>query len=372
MQKCEMNNGKESSENMSKKKRSKRSIWKNIIIVEIIILVLAGLSALYVLVLDKTPAFQFIGRMLSPVEGGKSILSRRSDTVKPYSLTSGEKYYKSLVAEGSINVLVMGCDAEGANYDTLLIMSIDEANNQIKLINIPRDIYIDYSDDVLKKLKKAFPKYTSSKGIYKINAAHTIGKFIGYKKDAGRFKNPEYEFTADLVEEVFGIYIDDYVFLKPSSFRKVVDYFGGVDIDVPYHMKYSDPTQNFSVHLEKGSQHLNGEQAEGFVRYRQGYDENGKFKGLGDIERKQNQVTFVKAFIKQHMTLGNIGKIISISGDLDKYLVSSIDNAKETAEYGKVAEKLYRNKFTTASEEIECKDEKIVEVYYLKIKTSGK
>lgn len=369
MQKCEMNIEKESSENMSKQKRS---IWKKFLIVEIIILVLAGLTALYVLVLSKTPAFQFIGRMLSPVEGSKSIISRRAETVKPYSLTGGEKYYKSLVDKDSINILVMGCDAEGSNYDTLLIASIDEANNQIKLINIPRDVYVDYSDDVLSRLKKAFPKYTSSKGIYKINAAHTIGDFIGYKKDAGRFKNSEYEFTADLIEEVFGIYIDDYVFLKPSSFRRVVDYFGGVDINVPYHMKYSDPTQNFAVHLEKGFQHLDGEQSEGFVRYRQGYDEKGKFKGLGDLERKQNQVSFVKAFIEQHMTLGNIGKIISITGDLDKYMVSSIDNAQETAEYGKVAEKLYRNKFAITSEEIECTDKEIDAIYYLILKTSGK
>lgn len=352
--------------------KKKTTVWKKILTVEIIILVLTGITALYVLVLSKTPAFQFIGRMLSPVEGGKSILSRRTDTVKPFSLTAGEKYYKDLVDKDSINVLVMGCDASGANYDTLLIASISETDNKIRLINIPRDIYINYSDEVLSRLAKAFPKYKSSKGIYKINAAHTIGKEIGYKKDAGRFKNSGYEFTADLVEEVFGIHIDDYVFLKPSSFRRVVDYFGGVDINVPYHMKYADPTQDFSVHLEKGSQHLDGAQAEGFVRYRQGYDEKGKFKGLGDLERKQNQVVFVKAFLEQHMTLGNIGKIISIVNDLDKYMVSSIDNAEETAEYGKVAERLYRNKFTTDSEEIECADKEIGGVYYLILKTSGK
>jgi len=352
--------------------KKKRSILQKILIVEIILFILAGLAALYVLVLHKTPAGEFIGRFLSPEEGSKSIKERRIATNKPFALTKNQKYYKSLANPESINVLIIGADAEGANYDTLMVASIDEEANTVKLINFPRDIYIDYSDEVLAKLKKAFPKYTSAKGIFKINAAHTIGRMIKYKEGAGRFQNAEFEFTCDLIEEVFGIYIDDFIYMKPSSFARIVDYFGGVDIEVPYRMKYTDPVQNFSVDLKKGFQHLDGKQAEGFVRFRQGYDENGKFRGIGDLERKQNQINFVKAFLKQHMTLGNIGKIIQIAGDLDEYVTTSIDRAQETAEYGKVAEKLYKNKFTIESEEIECEDVTIQKVYYLKLKTAGK
>ena len=350
--------------------KKKRSIWRTFLVLEIIILVIAALVALYVLVLSKTPSFQFIGRLLSSVEGGNSIRSRRVEVEKPYPLTNQQNYYKDLGDEDSINVLIIGSDMSGSNYDTLLVASINDKDDTVKLINIPRDVYIDYSTEVLNKLKKAFPKYKSSKGILKINATHTIGKFLEYQKDGGRFNNPEYEFTADVIEEVFGIYIDDYVYLKPSSFKKVVDYFGGVDLEVPYRMKYTDPTQNLVINLNKGMQHLDGAQAEGFVRFRQGYNEEGKFKGIGDIERKQNQVNFFKAFLKQHMTLGNIGKIITITGDLGEYVVSSIDKAEETAEYGKVAEKLYKNKFTTASEEIECVDVNIDGIYYLELKSS--
>ena len=135
-------------------------------------------------------------------------------------------------------------------------------------------------------------------------------------------------------------------------------------------MKYSDPTQDFSVNLEKGFQHLDGKQAEGFVRFREGYNKDGKFINLGDPERKKNQTAFVKAFINQKATIGNIGKFITISGELDKYLVSSIDNATETAEYGKVAEKLYTNKFTTTSEVVDCTEKDIDGIYYLQIKSS--
>ena len=251
-----------------------------------------------------------------------------------------------------------------------MIASLDDQNNIVKLINLPRDIYIDYSNDVKNQLKKIWPSYSSSKGIYKINAAHTIGKKLEYKKEDGRFGSPEYDFTADLIEEIFGIYIDDFILIKPSSFEKVVDYFGGVEIDVPYLMKYKDPTQNLTINIKKGVQKLNGKQAEGFVRYRQGTDENGKHKSIGDIERKKNQVAFVKAFMDQHLNLKNLGKIITIYGDLDQYMTTSVDKPEEAGEYGKIAEKLYSNKFTQTSEEIECEDIKIDGVYYLKIKNA--
>lgn len=351
---------------MTKAKR-RANKWKTFATVLAVFLLVICFGLLY-LTLSGSPAMEFIGRLLSPVEGSKSVRGRRVETKKPYMLTDKQKYYKDLVSEDSINVLIIGSDVSGANYDTLMIASLDDKNNTVKLINLPRDIYVSYSDDVIERLSKAYPKYKSSKGIYKINASHTIGKFIGYKKDAGRFKNPEYEFTADLIEEIFGIYIDDYVYLKPNSFVRVVDYFGGVDITVPYRMKYTDPTQNFKVDLKKGTQHLTGAQAEGFVRFRQGTDDNGKNISIGDIERKKNQNDFMKAFINQHMNLGNIGKIISIVSDLDEYLVSSVDKAKETAEYGKIAEKLYKNKFTLNSEDIECKDVMIDSVYYLELK----
>lgn len=337
-----------------------------LILVIVLAIILVGVIGVYIYVSRDNPVFQFIGRLVSSEDGADSIRSRRKDTDKPYNLTNNQRYAKELVDEDNINILVIGPDATSSNYDTLLIASLDDENNIIKLINLPRDIYIDYSDKFKSDLKKVWSSYAKSKGIYKINAAHLLGKKVNYLGGKGRFGNPEYDFTADLIEEVFGIYIDDYVYVKPSSFRKVVDYFGGVEIDVPYLMKYSDPTQNLEINIKKGLQTLNGKDAEGFVRYRQGTDEKGKHKSIGDIERKNNQVAFVKAFVEQHMNLKNLGKIITIFNDLNSYIETSV-NAREAGEYGKIAEILYKNKFTQDSEEIECKDVTIDGIYYLKI-----
>lgn len=351
---------------MSKKSRNG---WKIVAIIELIVIIVMACAWVFGHHVKDTNTAQFVGRVLSPVDGGKTIRERRHVTYKPFDLTDNLKYYKELVDENNINVLLIGPDESGANYDTLLIASIDDQNNVVKLINLPRDIYIEYSPEVKAQLKSVWPKYSSSKGIYKINAAHSIGKRINYKDGQGRFGNPEYDFTADLIDEVFGIYIDDFVFIKPSSLRRVVDYFGGVEINVPYVMKYSDPTQDLEIDLDKGLQTLNGAQAEGFVRFRQGVDEKGKHVSIGDIERKKNQVTFVKAFMDQHLNLKNIGKFVTIFNDLESYVTTSID-AKEAGDYGKLAEKLYKNKFTKISEEIECTNTKIGDVYYLKLKTA--
>ncbi len=351
---------------MSNKK--KKSTNRLLALVIVLAIILGGIVYIYINVIKEDPVFQFIGRVLSPVDGADSIRARREESEKPYALTNSQRYYKDLVDENSINVLIIGTDKTSGNYDTLMIISLDDQNNIAKIINLPRDIYIDYSAEFKKDLKKEWSSYASSKGIFKINASHVLGKRVNYLNGEGRFQNPEYDFTADIIEEVFDIYIDDIVYVKPSSFVKIVDYFEGVEIDVPYRMKYSDPTQDLKIDIKKGLQILDGNDAEGFVRYRQGVDEKGKYKSIGDIERKNNQVAFVKAFINQHLNLKNLGKFITIFNDLNSYIDSSVKDAKIAGEYGKVAENLYSNKFTQESEEIECEDVNIDGIYYLKIR----
>ena len=335
-----------------------------LVLVIVLAIILVCVIGVYIYVSKDAPVIQFISRIVSTESGADAIRARRKNSIKPYKLTNNQQYKENLVNEKNINILVIGPDETSSNYDTLLIVSLDDENNVIKFINLPRDIYVDYSDKFKSDLKKVWSSYAKSKGIYKINAAHLLGKKVNYLDGKGRFGNPEYDFVADLIEEIFNIYIDDYIYVKPSSFRKVVDYFGGVKIDVPYLMKYSDPTQNLEINIKKGLQTLDGKAAEGFVRYRQGVDEKGKYKSIGDIERKNNQVALVKAFVEQHMNLKNLGKIITIFNDLNSYIDTSVD-AKEAGDYGKIAEDFYKNKFTQESAGIDCNNKTIDGIYYL-------
>ena len=68
--------------------------------------------------------------------------------------------------------------------------------------------------------------------------------------------------------------------------------------------KYSDPEQNLYINLKKGSQTLNGKQAQMLVRYRKGYIR-------GDLDRLDMQKKFMAAFMSKAQKSVNITNIYS-------------------------------------------------------------
>lgn len=281
-----------------------------------------------------------------------------------YNITNNQRYYKPLVTDSDRNVLLIGEDASSGNYDTIIVASISVKNKKIRLYNFPRDIYIDYSDEILNELKKKSPALYNAKGFQKINAAHTVGARIEYKKETGRFQDSNFDFLADLIEEVFGITIHDYAYVNTKGFREIVDLFGGVEIDVPLRMKYDDPVQNLHIDLQKGRQRLNGAQAEGFVRFRQGYDENGVFRNYSDQFRKENQNVFLKEFFKQHVNVKNLGKVDDLVKLLGKNVKTSISDSKKISSYVGLLGKALTGKFEQESFIIECEGKSIKGIYF--------
>lgn len=234
-------------------------------------------------------------------------------------VTAGGQYSEVLASEGSRNVLLLGEDRASSLYDTICVASIDQKSKSVKLIMFPRDTYVEYSDSIMTALKEAGK--SKEPGMYKLNATHYVGAMIGYK---GKFSANSISFLAQVINEKFGIEIDDYVKVNTQGFTELVDLFDGVKINVPYDMNYEDPSQNLYIHLSKGEKVLNGKEAEGFVRFRQGYRANGSFFEIGDIERKKNQLSFLKAFINQHGTVSNINKLPALLKTLNKNLKHSI------------------------------------------------
>ncbi|MGI6086226.1 MAG: LCP family protein [Acetivibrionales bacterium] len=286
-------------------------------------------------------------------------------------LTNKQKYYESIVNPESTNILLLGTDPTGFNFDTITVLNIDKISKKVKLISLPRDIYIDYSDYVIDALRKAKPSYLKEKGMNRINAAPSIGQTIDYKKGVGRFNKPYADFIADIIYEVFDIYINDYAYVKVKGFRNIVDYFGGVTVYVPVHMEYEDPYQDLSIYIEKGTQHLNGHQAEGYVRFRQGFDEDGNFQNYGDIFRKNNQNRFIKAFISQHVTLKNLGKLPKIAELISSNINTSVKGWDSIVNYGALAEEALNNKYPIENYELKFTDKFIDGSSYVLIKTKG-
>jgi len=84
-----------------------------------------------------------------------------------------------------------------------------------------------------------------------------------------------------------------------------VDAIGGVDVYVQEPMHYEDPLQDLYIHIDAGQQHLNGKDAEGFVRFRAGYVQ-------ADIARMDAQKIFMTSFFKKLLSFSSITKIDEI------------------------------------------------------------
>lgn len=292
-----------------------------------------------------------------------------NSTEEKIPLTNDQRYFENIISPGGTNVLLLGSEPTGFNFDTIMILNIDKTGKCINTVSLPRDIYIDYTDDVKDALNKAKPNYLKEKGIYKINAAPSIGEAIDYKKGSGRFDKPYVDFLADLIEEVFSVQINDYAYVKVNGFRKIVDYFGGVTVYVPVLMNYSDPSQDFEVYIEKGTKHLDGKDAEGYVRFRQGYDENGAFHNYGDIFRKENQNRFIKAMISQHVTLKNLGKLSKVADIISSNVITSVKGWDSIVDYGAMAEDAVLDQYKLNNLQLEFTEKTIKGSSYVVLKT---
>ncbi|MEG2420259.1 MAG: LCP family protein, partial [Oscillospiraceae bacterium] len=179
--------------------------------------------------------------------------------------------------------LLFGKDTGGGgNTDTMMLATYDVPNQKIAVMSLPRDTMVNAPWD-LKKL----------------NAVYNFAPY---------YDRESVDYMKEYVGELVGFRPDYSVAVEWEAFGKLVDAVGGVDFDVPRNMNYNDPTQNLSIHINKGMQHLNGEQAMGVVRYRHDNVHNGVMPGYanGDLGRVETQQKLLAALMKKCLTLTNI------------------------------------------------------------------
>jgi LCP family protein required for cell wall assembly len=178
------------------------------------------------------------------------------------------------------NFLIIGVDQGGTLSDVTIAGSFDSYTKKIDLISIPRDTYIEIDkwdiDDLAGK-----GRWMPSSG--KLTDMHS---FAG--KDYG------HDISVKYVERMLGVDIDFYVEIDLKAFREIVDSVGGIYMDIRSQgYNYNDPDQNLHIYIPGGKDHLlNGIEAEGLVRFRDGYLN-------GDIGRIAVQQEFMKAFFTQ-------------------------------------------------------------------------
>jgi len=152
------------------------------------------------------------------------------------------------VATGNHRVLVIGTDQVSGNTDSLFTLHLD--GGKTELTQVPRDTYIE-SDHY---------------GPMKANALYATGGIPLVKQE---------------LTKLLSAPVDHYIVVNLNAVQHLGDALGGVDVDVPKRMLYTDQTQGLTIDLYPGRQLLKGKDLEGFLRFRH--------DGLGDLGRMQRQ-----------------------------------------------------------------------------------
>ena len=164
----------------------------------------------------------------------------------------------------AFNIYISGIDTYGpissvSRSDVNIIMTVNQETKKILLTTTPRDAYVPIADGGNNQNDKL-----THAGIYGVDASiHTL-------------------------ENLYGIDLNYYARLNFTSFLKLIDLLGGVDV-------YND--QDFTslhgnYHFPVGNVHLNSEQALGFVRERYSLTN-------GDGDRGRNQQKVIAAIIQK-------------------------------------------------------------------------
>ena len=233
------------------------------------------------------------------VFGGVWLANSLLTGFNPATTLDGQDIAGDAILGGRINVLFMGTDHSGALSDTIMLASLDVKQKKVSVLSILRDTRVNYGKYYCK-----------------------INSLIGTKEKELA--------TMNAVKKITGLPINYYVTINFQAFRNIIDILGGVEFDVPHipngfsagrkGMYYDDPVQDLHIAIKQGLQTLNGNDAEGLVRFRDGYPE-------ADVARVRVQQQFLKALLDQKLSLQYINKVPQILQEIQKNVRTNLSIA---------------------------------------------
>ncbi|WP_290459938.1 LCP family protein [Romboutsia ilealis] len=178
---------------------------------------------------------------------------------------------------GITNILLVGVDGnnieKGNRSDSMMILTIDEKNQDIRLTSLARDTYVDIEGYGSEKLTHAYA----------------------------------YEGASLLIQTIknnFGIDVDKYVAVSFDSFEKIIDILDGIEINV----SKKEVSQIKGI-KNSGTQTLNGSQALEYSRIR--YIDSA-------YERDNRQRKVIKALYNKLVNDSN-GNLMSVLNEVLRY-----------------------------------------------------
>ena len=185
-----------------------------------------------------------------------------------------------------VNIALYGIDAaegETGRSDSIMILTLDNVHNRIKLTSVMRDSYVDIAGH----------------GMDKINHAYAFG-------------GPELAIRT--LNENFGLNITDFMSVNFTSMPEIIDMLGGVSIDIT---DEEIATGQIPGLYQSGTQLLTGEQALAYSRIR--------YASGNDFKRTERQRTVLNALVVK-MIQQPVTSYPGLISDLAPYITTSLSN----------------------------------------------
>lgn len=177
----------------------------------------------------------------------------------------------------SLNALLLGVDERSGDKgrsDTMILMSINPRTNEIIMLSIPRDTYVNIP----------------GRGMDKINHAYAFGGV---------------DLSVQTVEEAFNLPVHVYARVNMEGFQQGIDALGGVTVNNS--LAFSSGGHTFP----EGQISLNGEEALDYIRMRY-EDPRGD---MGRNERQRNVIAAAMNEAASFSSITKVGEILTILGD---------------------------------------------------------
>ena len=298
--------------NQSEKKKRKFNIVPMTVIIAIICIVIAAVIVVYLLTVGKLNWVSFdysddeLGISANPLTVEEIIdinLTDSDDDSIQSDDTAGSDLQAGPELSDFVNIVIFGLSGDSIydtdRSDTIIICTIDKYNNQLKFTSILRDT------------KAEIDGYSAQK----INAAYRYGGAL---------------LAIKTLNKNFNLSLRDYVTFDFDQVESIVDYVGGVDIELSQEEAASLSRDGYYV--SAGVNHLDGKTAVKYSRTRSidsdVYRSERQRKVIGEIFKKvqkmslTEKIAFITNYIEAVETSLSLTDVIELAGlPLDEYEV---------------------------------------------------
>lgn len=229
--------------------------------------------------------------------------------------------------------LLIGLDQRGSHFmlntDSLIVAHVIPQTHTVKLIAVPRDQKVTSPKGETTKINAVFAEgYQTA-----VNAARKNPDLLSGKRiSIGEIKVHEEYISSGVaslrktMEQHLGVSIEYSFLIHFNTVVELVDKVGGIEINVDRSMHYTAEFDGTNIHLEKGLQILDGQNALNYARHRE--DDRGVNYYSSDFDRGRRQQEVITALVKKVASWGNVTKALDLLDIVTSHVKTDMKRTK--------------------------------------------